>query len=80
MYCTYRVSQLRFPRSTHHFFKSDEAHFFLNGAVGKANCRFWGAENPHVTVSNDPYAPHVTAWCAVSARGIIGPYFFEERG
>ena len=74
------VQKLQSQRFTGAFFMSDEAHFYLDGTVGKANCRFWGTENPHETMDHDPYAPHVTAWCAISTRAIIGPYFFEERG
>jgi hypothetical protein len=30
---------------------SDEAHFQLNGYINLQNVRFWGSENPRLTVS-----------------------------
>lgn len=57
---------------------SDEAHFCLNGAVNKQNHRFWGSENPQIIHQQPLHEPKVTVWCGVSARKIIGPYFFED--
>ena len=31
---------------------SDEAHFHLNGAVNKQNCRYWAAENLQEITTN----------------------------
>jgi Helix-turn-helix domain (DUF4817) len=57
---------------------SDEAHFHLSGYVNRQNYRFWGTENPRV-IHEEPLHPlKVTAWCAVYAGGVIGPYFFED--
>jgi len=78
--CRWLAGKLRSPRWSKFLFMTDEAHFFLDGSVNKANCRVWGAENPRETIPHDHYAPHVTAWCAVSMQGVIGPFFFEERG
>ena len=55
---------------------SDEAHFFLDGYVSKQNCRYWSEEHPHISVEHEQFPSHVTVWCAVSAKGIIGPHFF----
>ena len=30
-------------------------------------------------MEHDPYTPHITVWCAVSHRGVTGPYFFQQR-
>ena len=30
---------------------SDKAHFWLNGYVNKKNFRFWGTENPNISIS-----------------------------
>lgn len=57
---------------------SDEAHFHLNGAVNKQNCRYWAPENPREKHQRPLHSPKVTVWCAMSASGIIGPYFFEN--
>lgn len=57
---------------------SDEAHFYLSGYVNKQNYRYWGTENPHLTVTKPLHPLKVTVWCALSASGLIGPYFFEK--
>ena len=59
---------------------SDEAHFHLSGCVNKQNCRYWASENPRELHQRPLHSPKVTVWCAVSAIGIIGPYFFQEDG
>jgi len=70
----------RFSTFTNILF-SDEAHFHLNGNVNKQNCRYWSATNPKRKHQKPLHSPKVTVWAAMSARGIIGPYFFEdERG
>lgn len=57
---------------------SDEAHFHLSGYVNKQNYRFWGTENPRVMHEEPLHPLKVTAWCAVHAGGVIGPFFFEN--
>lgn len=49
------------------------------------NNRFWGTENrapetpPQCIAHEEPLHPlKVTAWCAVYAGGVIGPFFFED--
>ena len=59
-------------------FRSDEAKFHLNGTVNKQNCRIWSTENPDVFQEAEMHPPFVMVWCAVSAKAIIGPYFFED--
>ena len=59
---------------------SDEANFYLSGTVNKQNCPVWGLENPHITLESDIQSPHLTVWCGLCSRGIIGPYFFFEGG
>ena len=54
------------------FIFSDEAHFDFGGYVNKQNCRMWGTENPHSQ-------KRVTVWCGFWSRGIIGPFFFENK-
>ncbi|GFT53097.1 transposable element Tc3 transposase [Trichonephila clavipes] len=57
---------------------SDEAHFWLNGYVNKQNCRIWSEANPQVYVETPLHPEKLTVWCALWARGIIGPYFFKN--
>jgi len=59
---------------------TDEAQFHFDGSVNKQNCRVWGEENPHAFMVQDEQTPSLTVWCGVWAKGIIGPFFFEERG
>ncbi|GFU79310.1 uncharacterized protein TNCV_2138331 [Trichonephila clavipes] len=54
---------------------SDEAHFWLNGYVHKQNGRIWSEANPQVYVETPLHPEKLTAWCALWAGGIIGPYF-----
>lgn len=58
---------------------SDEAHFHLNGHVNKQNMRYWAQQNPAELHQRPLHSPKVTVWCAVSGRGVIGPYFFEDE-
>ena len=57
---------------------SDEAHFHINGAVNRHNCRYWAPQNPQMTHELPLHSPKVTVWCGVSGFGIIGPYFFQN--
>ena len=56
---------------------SDEAHFCLNGKVNRQNCRIWASEKPEDVYQLPLHSPRVTVWCAMSASGIIGPFWFE---
>lgn len=57
---------------------SDEAHFHLNGFVNKQNFRYWCAEQPSLKHQKPLHCQKVTVWAAISAKGLIGPYFFEN--
>ncbi|CAK1590500.1 unnamed protein product [Parnassius mnemosyne] len=57
---------------------SDEAHFPINGHVNKQNCRYWSCKNPNRKHQKPLHSPKVTVWAAMSAHGIIGPYFLED--
>lgn len=56
---------------------SDEAHFHLNGFVNKQNFRFWSAEQPSLKHQKPLHCQKVTVWAAISARGLIGPFFLK---
>ena len=56
---------------------SDEAQFNLNGTVNRHNCVYWAPENLHVHVDKAVSLPGVHVCCGLSARGLIGPFFFE---
>jgi len=57
----------------------DEAHFHLNGHVNKQNCHYWSTTNSKRKHQKLLHLPKVTVWAAMSARGIIGTYFFEDE-
>lgn len=59
---------------------TDEAHFYLNGIVNSQNCRIWGKEVPNEVNERPLHSDKCTAWCALSANGIIGPLWFQEQG
>ncbi|GFS58686.1 DUF4817 domain-containing protein [Trichonephila clavipes] len=59
-------------------FRSDEAHFWLNGYVNKQNCRIWSEANLQVYVETPLHPEKLTVWCTLCAGGIIGPYFFKN--
>lgn len=65
-------------RTLNTVFRSDEAHFHLNGYGNKQNCRLWSVVNPRQKDQRPLHSPKVTEWCALSVNGIIGPYFFEN--
>ena len=58
---------------------SDEAHFDLGGYVNEQNCHIWGTENPHTCIEKPTHPKRLTVWCGFWFRGIIGPFFFENR-
>jgi hypothetical protein len=65
--------------SFNNIFFSDEAHFHLNGHVNRQNCRYWSDTNPDLKHQKPLHSPKVTVWAALSASGIIGPYFYEDQ-
>jgi hypothetical protein len=61
-----------------HLIMSDEVYFHLNGNVNKQNFRYWVAENPHMLHQKPLHSEKMTAWCGVSAFGVLWPHFFEN--
>ena len=48
--------------------------------MNSKNKVYWGT-SPPVEVAETPlHSLKVTAWVAISSRGIIGPFFFERNG
>ena len=41
--------------------------------------RYWAQQNPAELHQRPFHSPKVNVWCAVSCRGVIGPYFFEDE-
>ena len=57
-------------------FGSPVHHFHLEGF--SKNCVFWGTEPPQEVLQRPLHSSKVTAWCAISSKAIIGPYWFED--
>jgi hypothetical protein len=55
-----------------------EAWFHLQGYIHMQNNRYSSPQNPHLTHEVPLHPVKVCVWCAVSARGIAGPVFFNE--
>lgn len=58
---------------------SNKAHFYLSGFVKKQNCRIWSSENHHQIQEREMHPQRVTVWCVFWAKGMIGPFFFEDK-
>ncbi|PNF16159.1 hypothetical protein B7P43_G01121 [Cryptotermes secundus] len=54
-------------------------YYFRSYGGGRQTTRFLGFERPDVTVQKPLHSTRVTLWCAVSAHGILGPYFIEDE-
>ena len=55
---------------------SNEATFHTSGFVNRHNTIFWGTEKPRVIREHEGDFLKVNIWCALTAAGVIGPYFF----
>jgi len=58
---------------------SDEAHLQLDGVVNRHNTRCWGTENPHEVTHMPLHSKRCSVWCALSSKGMVGPYWFEDE-
>ena len=55
---------------------SDEAHFYLSGTVNSLNYVHWASERPDEVIERNLHVTKDTAWVALSAQGVIGPFWF----
>ena len=64
-----------------HIWFSDEAHFYLNGAVNNHNEVFWGESRLEEISEKHLHGLKVTVFVTFNAKfGLMGPYWFEENG
>jgi len=78
-FCTKMIQKLQLdPNLLNNIWFSDESHFYLDGHCNKQNMRIWGSEKPEKFIEKSAHPLYVTVWCAISAQGFIGPYFFEN--
>ena len=69
------------PSWRNHIWFSDEAHFYLNGAINNHKNVFWGESIPEEMGQKHLKGPKVTAFVAFNAKhGLLEPYWFEENG
>ena len=55
---------------------SDEAHFHLSSTVNSRNYVNWASERPDEVIERNFHVTKATAWVALSAQGVIGPFWF----
>ena len=67
------------PRFCEKVLFSDGAHFHPSGYVNEQNQRMWAERNPREVVQCGMKPEKCTAWCALWAGGVLGPYFFEDE-
>ncbi|CAK9802718.1 Histone-lysine N-methyltransferase SETMAR [Anthophora quadrimaculata] len=73
------LERFRTARTLGNILFTDEAHFHIDGCVNKQNMRYWSLDNPRERHQKRLHCSKPTVWCAISALGIIGPYFFNQR-
>jgi hypothetical protein len=59
-------------------FFSGEVWFHLQGYINTQNNHYRNSQNPHRNHEALLHPVKVGVWCAVSARRIVGPVFFNE--
>ena len=57
---------------------TDEAWFYLSGAIHSQNSRIWSTENPLEYHEKPLHSAKVGVWCAISRSRIVGPIFFHD--
>ena len=55
---------------------SDEAHFYFSGTENSRNYVHWATERPDEVIERNLHVTKATAWLALSAQGVIGPFWF----
>ena len=58
----------------------DEAYFYLDNRINSQNSRTWVRRKPDAMNERPLHSQKCTAWCAMSAPGIIGPLSIEKSG
>lgn len=67
------------PQFLPHLWFSDECRFSLDRTVNTHNCVYYATENPYYDIRITHTHRSLMVWCAISSKGIIGPYFFDEN-
>lgn len=67
------------PKSHENIICTDEAWFSIKPDVNKQNQRVWASEPPLEPVEIPLHPQKIMVFCALSAKKIYGPYFFEGK-
>jgi hypothetical protein len=59
-------------------FFSDEVWFHLQGYINMQNNHYWCSQNAHLAYEVPVHPVKVGVWCAVGARRIVVPLFFNK--
>jgi hypothetical protein len=60
------------------YFFTDEAYFSLTLPLNHQNNRVWSDSQPCVGKETPLHDKKILVWCAISAKRVFGPYYFEE--
>lgn len=79
LFCDLFLNKVRQePQFLPHLWFSDECRFALDRTVNTHNCVYYAQENPHYSIPVGHSRKSLMVWCAISMKGIIGPFFFDE--
>lgn len=57
---------------------SDESYFYLSPKFNNHNHRYWSISKPNYKIATPQYPQSLHVWCAMSSKGIIGPFFVRN--
>lgn len=71
---------LKLPKASHDYIIcSDEAYFYLTLPINNQNNRQWSKSQPYIGVEKPLHDQKILVWCAISAKRVFGPFYFEEN-
>ena len=76
-YCCYQMLETIAEEDV--LITTDEAHFYLSGAINKQNYRHWSSENPNIIHQKPLHSQKVTVWCAVSKFEDLTSFKMQRR-
>jgi hypothetical protein len=58
---------------------TDETNFYLTATINKQNDRFWSKTKAYSGIEKPLHDQKLLVFCAISAKKIYGPYYFDEK-
>jgi hypothetical protein len=52
---------------------------WFNRIVNMRHSQYWGSEKPNLYLEKPVHGEKITVWAAMSSKGIIRPFFFEDE-